>query len=63
MAHIGFAEVDQPAADITFADPLEPGTYVLACYIPQGGFGDEGPVNPDGRPHIQLGMIHLLTVE
>lgn len=61
-AHVSFVEVGQ-TQNVTFAEPLDAGTYVLACYIPQGGFGDEGPVNPDGKPHIQLGMINLLTVE
>jgi hypothetical protein len=61
-AHVGFLEVDQNQS-VAFAEPLAAGTYVLACYIPQGGFGDEGPVNPEGKPHIQLGMINLLTVE
>ena len=61
-AHVSFVEVDQ-SQNVTFADELAAGSYVLACYIPQGGFGDEGPVNPDGKPHIQLGMINILTVE
>jgi hypothetical protein len=60
--HLTFAEAGD-SSDITFAEPLEEGTYVLACYLPQGGLDEEGePVNPDGKPHIQLGMITLLTV-
>lgn len=59
--HITFAEAGQ-TQDVTFAEPLAPGTYVLTCYIPQGGFGDQGPVNPDGKAHIKLGMISILTV-
>lgn len=59
--HIAFAEAGE-SYDLTFAAPLEPGTYVLACYIPKGGFGEEGPVDPEGAPHIELGMIDTLTV-
>lgn len=62
VAHVGFAEVGQES-DITFAEPLPTGDYVLTCYIPQGGFGENGPVNPEGRAHIQLGMLALLTVK
>lgn len=61
-AHVSFVEVGQ-SQDVTFAANLEAGTYVLACYLPQGGFGPEGPINADGTPHIQLGMINLLTTE
>jgi hypothetical protein len=60
--HIGFAEPGD-SVDITFAEPLPAGTYVIACYIPDGGFNEEfEPVNPDGKPHIQLGMINKFTV-
>ncbi|HUQ40507.1 MAG TPA: hypothetical protein VM030_10165 [Acidimicrobiales bacterium] len=59
--HITFAEAGQ-TQNVTFAEPLAAGTYVVACYIPQGGFGENGPVDPDGKPHIQLGMINVLTV-
>ena len=34
---------------------------MLTCYIPQGSTGDEG--EGDGIPHIQLGMLSLLTVD
>lgn len=60
--HITFAEPGQ-SADVTFAEPLARGAYVLACFIPAGGFTEEGdPVKPEAQPHIQLGMISLLTV-
>ena len=61
VAHIGFAEPGQPASDISFSEDLKAGNYVLTCYIPQGSTGDEG--EGDGIPHIQLGMLSLLTVE
>ena len=34
---------------------LEPGTYFLLCFLPQGG-GEDGP------PHFMAGMKHTLTV-
>jgi hypothetical protein len=60
--HLSFAEPGM-SSDISFATPLAPGTYIFACYIPEGGFGERGPVNPNGKPHIQLGMINVLTVK
>ena len=60
--HVTFAEPGQ-TMDVTFSSSLKKGTYVFACYIPQGGFGEQGPVNPDGKPHIKLGMAAILTVE
>lgn len=59
--HLTFAEPGQ-SIDVAFAEPLAAGTYVLACFIPQGGFNEQGPVDPNGKPHIQLGMINLLKV-
>lgn len=59
--HISFVEPGD-SFDVGFTDPLPNGTYVIACYIPQGGFGEQGPVNPEGKPHIQLGMINKFTV-
>jgi plastocyanin len=60
--HVSFTEAGEKV-DVSFAKPLKAGTYFMVCYIPQGGFGDEGPVNPDGKPHVQLGMISALTVK
>lgn len=37
---------------VTVTRKLREGTYVLSCYIPA----------PDGRPHIQLGMIRSFTI-
>jgi len=59
--HLSFTEPGD-GVDVTFAEPVEAGTYVLACYIPVGGFGEEGPIDPAGEPHIKLGMIATLTV-
>lgn len=59
--HVSFTEPGD-SVDVAFAEPLSAGTYVIACYIPDGGFGEDGPVNPDGKPHIQLGMINKFTV-
>jgi hypothetical protein len=60
--HLSFTEPGQ-SANLTFAKPIPPGTYVFACFIPDGGYGDSGPVNPKGKPHIQLGMISRFTVK
>jgi len=60
--HVAFADA-RSNTDITFAEPLPAGDYFLVCYIPQGGFTEEGePVNPEGTPHVQLGMINTFTV-
>lgn len=60
--HIAFAPPGE-SQDLVFAEPLAPGDYFLVCYIPQGGFTDEGePVNPEGAPHVKLGMINKFTV-
>lgn len=59
--HVSFAEPGE-TQPVTFKDALPDGKYVLACYIPEGGLGDEGPVNPEGKPHIQVGMISLFTI-
>lgn len=61
VQHLSFAQAGE-SLPITFAEPLKAGTYIFTCYIPQGGFGDNGPVNPNGKPHIQLGMIKVVEV-
>ncbi|HYZ93968.1 MAG TPA: hypothetical protein VFA34_16470 [Actinomycetota bacterium] len=61
--HLSFADPGQ-TQNVSFARPFTPGTYFLACYMPQGGLRDNGePINPNGKPHIQLGMINVLTVK
>lgn len=60
--HVAFAPPGE-SQDLVFAEPLAAGDYFLVCYIPQGGFTDEGePVNPEGSPHVKLGMINKFTV-
>lgn len=59
--HLSFAEPGD-STDIVFAEPLAAGTYFMTCYIPKGGFGEEGPLDPKGKPHIELGMISRLIV-
>lgn len=46
------------------ADRLEAGDYAFVCFIPEGGLDDEtgDAVDPDGRPHVQLGMLDTFTV-
>lgn len=61
--HLSFAEAGSPPQDLTFAEPLAAGDYFLVCFIPQGGFTEERePVNPEGAPHVKLGMINKFTV-
>lgn len=63
--HIAFAEPGK-STDVSFAEELGPGTYVLACYIPEGGFpedGEEHGHDSDARTHFELGMRALLTVK
>lgn len=59
--HVSFAEPGK-TSNVAFSGPLPAGTYFLACYIPEGGFNENGPVNPNGKPHIALGMISMLKV-
>jgi hypothetical protein len=44
--------------DYALAD-LAPGTYALACFLPQGSIGDH---DGEGPPHFTLGMVHEFTV-
>jgi len=60
--HIGFAESGK-TENILLRRALAKGHYVMACFIPQGGMTDKGPKDPNGKPHIQLGMIADFTVK
>lgn len=40
---------------------LEPGDYIVACFIPVGMTSDDGPP-PDGPPHAMQGMVSEFTV-
>ncbi|MGH2760340.1 MAG: hypothetical protein ACRDKJ_12360 [Actinomycetota bacterium] len=59
--HVAFAD---PGATInaTFSRPLPAGAYVLACYIPKGGFDDQGGSDADAESHFELGMAAILGV-
>ncbi len=59
--HVAFAD---PGATIsaTFSRPLPRGAYVLACYIPKGGFNEEGASDPEAPSHFELGMAAILGV-
>jgi hypothetical protein len=59
--HIAYAEPGQEA-DFLFAEPLEPGHYVIVCYIPQGAHTEADFETATGPPHIQLGMVADFTV-
>lgn len=60
--HISFAE-PKKSVDIGFAEPMPAGTYVLACYIPQGGFPEDGEPDPNAKSHFELGMRAKLSVQ
>jgi hypothetical protein len=59
--HVAFAD---PGTTIntTFSRPLPGGAYVLACYIPKGGFNEQGESDPDAESHFELGMVAILGV-
>ena len=59
--HVAFAEPDQ-TINATLARPLPRGAYVLACYIPTGGFDEQGESDPDAQTHFELGMVAILRV-
>jgi hypothetical protein len=59
--HVAFAEPDQ-SINATFARPFARGAYVLACYIPRGGFNEQGESDPDAQTHFELGMVAILGV-
>ena len=49
---VGGVPVLSPGRRVTVTRKLEPGTYVVLCYIP----------GPDGKPHIEHGMIGSFEV-
>lgn len=49
---VGGVPVLSPGRRVTVTRKLEPGIYVLVCYIPA----------PDGKPHIEHGMIGTFEV-
>lgn len=57
MAQLQFTGVAFGGPDTTsyVAVDLDPGTYFLVCFIPQGG-------GEDGAPHFMAGMQHTITV-
>lgn len=59
--HVAFAEPGQ-SINATFSRPLPAGAYVLACYIPKGGFDAEGESDPDAPSHFDEGMAAILGV-
>lgn len=59
--HLTFAEPGQEM-DFVFFDPLPPGHYFVACFIPEGVRSEADFETATGKPHIQLGMIADFTV-
>lgn len=58
---VAFAQPNE-TVNVTFRRDLDPGPYVLACFLPEGGLGEEGEADPDARTHLQLGMVEILGV-
>ena len=53
----GGAFMFAPAGQVSYAPvDLQPGTYVYACFLPQGG-------KKNGKPHFMLGMNGTFTVQ
>lgn len=63
VEHLTYAEPGG-AQPYLLAEALDAGDYAFVCFIPEGGLDDEtgDPVDPDGRPHVQLGMLAPFTV-
>ena len=62
VGHVTFAEPGK-TENTLLSRALGAGHYAFVCFIPEGGVTDHGPINPNGRPHIQLGMIADFTVK
>lgn len=63
--HIAFAE-PKDEVDVSFTDEIPAGTYILACYLPEGGISEEGEHGHESGSaptHFELGMRALLTVK
>jgi hypothetical protein len=53
LEDIGGVNFLSPGKRVTVTRKLREGTYVLVCFLPA----------PDGRPHIEQGMIRSFTIE
>jgi hypothetical protein len=45
-----------------FGATLEPGRYVLACFLPVGSTPGADPAQLDGPPHAEEGMVHEIVI-
>lgn len=52
MVDAGGVNPPRPGGTTEATQRLEPGNYVLACFVP----------GPDGKPHVMKGMMRALTV-
>jgi plastocyanin len=74
MVQIAMPNADEGTVVLGDGSVVEPGRYLVACFIPQGAdpqeymdaaqtSGDEPPQVEGGPPHIALGMYAEFTVE
>lgn len=62
LGHLAFASPGDGLV-YTLADPLPPGRYAMACFLPVGGLGPAGtPNQPGAEPHVARGMLADFTV-
>jgi hypothetical protein len=52
----GAAAEPGDSVNLVFAEPLTPGRYLVACFLPDTS-------DPEGTPHAYLGMVSEFTVE
>ena len=57
---VGFAA---PGEGTTMYADLDPGRYVMICFIPQGSTSLEAAETAEGPPHFTQGMVTEFTVE
>lgn len=50
---VGFAGPIAPGGEIVLNADLEPGRYIVICFVP----------GPDGTPHVESGMLREFTVD
>jgi hypothetical protein len=62
---VAVAFTDMPGKHATTLVDLEPGSYLVICTLPVGGFPEGEPAGPEGPPadpHSAHGMVKTLTV-
>ena len=65
FAPVGHLAFEEPGTSGTYtlANPLPPGHYALACFLPVGGLDDLGhPKTPGAEPHVARAMLATFSV-